>query len=374
MRNSVKIVVALLAIAAVTLVVLFWHPSKPESVEEVKRVPPSLFAALDSADFMIAYAEGVGDVERKKIVDGRYYRNFVQLLRTDRMQENLQESFRINCKTGLRLALYRDTTFVEEFLFADRIGRKNVPGVWTPRHLGKMNKFLKDIGVQFVECADSARHKIPDEEDVLAPFEKRRPLLTMPKFGGSRKAKKNDEREFVRDSIANLAAEISKPDSSVLGESQNALKILDGIILPADTAWGEPLSVQFKNWKQGEVVFYDASDSADGTKKSVALTKLQMEKLGQLLSRTRLETFSMGQEWNFNHYAKIVLYNGNNQKNGELELWNGKLELWSVDENARFLVKRRVGCRAASFKGYWLPEKAAVLKAFLELVKSSGGD
>lgn len=362
--KKILILLGLILVAGVVAVILFWKPSKSEVVEIVKSKPLSLFVAADSADFMIAYAVGVGDVERKKVVNGRYYRNFIQLLRTDKMQESSQDTFKTNCKTGLRLVMYKDTNFVEEFLFADRIGRKNVPGVWTPRRLGKMNKFLKDIGVPFMECDEIEQGKMDDDENFLM-VEKQRPVLTMPKFGAARKAKENGERESARDSVASLAAEMSKPDSSVLGESQNALKILDGIILPSDTAVGEPLSVQFKRWKQGEVHFYELVDGKEKEIKSVALTESQMEKLGQIFARTRLETFSMGQERNFNHYAKIVLFDAAQSEKKE------KLELWSVNEEARFLVKKDIGDRAGSFKGYWVPENAAVLKDFLDGLKEN---
>lgn len=357
MRNLVKIIATLLVVVVI-LATLFLCFGNKDSVQEIKREPLSLFAALDSADFMVAYAEGVGDVNRKKIVDGRFYRNFVQLLRTDRMWESPRDSFRTNCKTGLRITLYKDTTFVAEFLFADLVGRVGVPGTWIPRHLGKINRFLSDIGVQFVACSDSGKKNFPDDEDVLAAFEKQRPMLTMPKLGANRKTKKNMERESVRDSIANLAAEISKPDSSLFDESMNAVRILDELILPADTAVGVPIAVQFEQMNEGSVLFFNE----DGTERKddyIALTKGQMKELGELLKRSRLETFATSQQYGSKKYSQITLFGD-----------DGKvMRLWRISEKSGYLVKFHQGDRFSNFEGFWVPEDAAALNAFFEYVK-----
>lgn len=359
MRNSVKIVIAVLAVVVVSAA-LFLCLGNKGSAEETKREPLPLFAALDSADMMIAYAEGLGDARQERTVDGRLYRNFVQLLRTNRMQESLQDTFTTNCKTGARLALFKDTTLVEEFLFADRIGRVGVPGTWTPGRFGKINKFLKDVGVHFKPCVDS--EGVDNANDVLsqAIAESQRPVLTMPKFGANRKARKNMERESARDSIASLAAEISKPDPSLFDESMNAVKILDELILPADTAVGVPIAVQFEQMNEGSVSFFNE----DGTERKddyIVLTKGQMKELGELLKHSRLETFATSQQDGSKKYSQITLFGD-----------DGKvMRLWRISEKSSYLVKFHQGDRFSNFEGFWVPEDATALKTFFDNLKAT---
>lgn len=270
---------ALLTLGFATVAVLQGCSSEQESP---KREPLPLFSALDSAEFMVAYAVGLGDVKRERIIDGRRYRNFVQLLRTDRVRECLQDTFTTSCQTGLRLALYKDSTLVEEFRLADRIGyEEGSVGVWTPRHLAKINKFLKNNGAQFVACSDSA----VVSHDLNVPGEKQRPVFVMPDFDTVRKKRKSRETAPETNGIPNVGG---APGVAL----NHTLQTLEELILPRDTALGEPLYVQSKNWNRGQVSFYKKVDGRDALDRTVDLTKEQLRKFGDLLKNVYYETYA----------------------------------------------------------------------------------
>lgn len=357
MRKSLKIVIVLLVVAVVAAALLLNFENRDGAVG-AKREPLPLFVAADRADFMVVYAEGLGDARPERTVDGRLYRNFVQLLRTDRMHESLQDTFTTECKTGVRLALFKDTTLVEEFLLADRIGREGVPGIWTPRRFGKINKFLKDVGVQFKPCESSGEEGGVNDVLSQAIAENQRPVLTMPKFGANRKARKSREVEAVQDSAVNLVAEISKPDSSLMDESMNAVKLLDELILPADTAVGEPIAVEFEQMNEGSVSFFN-EDGSERKDAYVALTREQMKALGELLKHSRLETFAASQIDDSKRYSQITLFGDNGKE----------MRLWKISEKSSYLVKFHKGDRFSNFEGFWVPEDPSALKTFFDNLK-----
>ena len=106
MKLFLKVFAAILCLCAVAFFVLRGTDGSVQNTPS-NSVNLSLFEAADSADFMIVYAVGLGEVKRKRTVDGRLYRNFVQLLRTNRMQEDLKDTFSTSCKTGVRIDFYR---------------------------------------------------------------------------------------------------------------------------------------------------------------------------------------------------------------------------------------------------------------------------
>lgn len=356
MRNSVKIVIAVLAVMVVSAA-LFLCLGNKGPAEETKREPLPLFAALDSADMMIAYAEGLGDARQERTVDGRLYRNFVQLLRTNRMQGNLQDTFTTNCKTGARLALFKDTTLVEEFLFADRIGREGVPGTWTPRRFGKINKFLKDVGVQFKPCVN------PDEdENTAAIVESQRPVLTMPKIGSARKKKDSADAAPVDSAEAlDVAASPEAANEVTNGEiTNNVLNVLDGIILPADTAVGAPLESQFQNWNRAKIVFYKEPYAKGEVEKEFMLGDADFKALGEHLKNSRYETYASA-EGIYTLFSKLVLYKDS----------VAVMELWDTSRKLEWLEKRPLH-NGESFErsGYWFAANPAALKTFFDNLKA----
>lgn len=354
MRNSVKIVIAVLVVVVVSAA-LFLCFGNRGSAEETKREPLPLFAALDSADMMIAYAEGLGDARQERTVDGRLYRNFVQLLRTNRMQENLQDTFTTNCKTGTRLALFKDTTLVEEFLFADRIGREGVPGTWTPRRFGKINKFLKDVGVQFKPCVT------PDEDEyTVAIVESQRPVLTMPKIGAARKKKAAADSAPV-DSLGILAASSEPANEVTSGEiTNNVLNVLDGIILPADTAVSDPLGLQFKSWNRAKIMFYKEPYANGEVEKEFMLNDADFKALGEHLKNSRYETYASA-EGIYTLFSKVILYKDS----------VAVMELWDTSKKLEWLEKRPLH-NGENFEraGYWFAANPAALKTFFDKLKA----
>lgn len=311
MKLIAKIAAVVICLCAITFFLLrgMQEPVPENKSESVKL---NLFETADSADFMIAYAMGIGDVKRKRTIDGRLYRNFVQLLRTDRMQENAQDTFATECKTGLRLAFYKDTTLVDEFLFADRFGRDGVTGVWIPRRLGKINKFLKDNGVQFMACSDSTHGM----QKLDAPEENSRPIFTMPEIGAARKRKKDLDENAVTENV---------PDEILNGTiTNNVLDALDGLILPADTAVGEPLYKQVQNCNRGEVSFYKKVDNRDSLVQVVSLTEKLLDEFKNLLKTCRYETFASSVD-NQALFSKTTLFQDDQVV---MELWNSKKYEW----------------------------------------------
>jgi len=353
-----KKLLTVLAFLIVAALVWFIFPGKDvddNSLEDrtVQNERVSLFSEADNANMVMIASVGLGKEERRRIISGRLYRNFVQLLKTNGTW-NDADSFAVECNVGLRLEFYRDTTLLREFRMTDRIGREGESGVWHARRMAKLNKFLKDQGVQFLACIESDRDAKSMDDGNLASDEKTRTVLTMPKFGAARKARKNLERDAARDSVMDRAAQISRPDSSMVGESQNAVKILNELILPADTAVGEPLKSIFEQMNGGYVSFFDE----DGTERAAErknLTADQMAALGKLLGETRLETFASGNEEVLHGYVQVTLQG----ENGRM------ISLRRISEKSNYLLKDGSG----GLCGYWVPQDPAIFCTFFDSLK-----
>lgn len=238
-----KILWKVLAIALIIGVICFvaLENREPRS-QEPERAPLPLLKAADSAQFMVAYAVGIGDVKRKRTIDGRLYRNFVQLLRMGRLDEDLLSIYATECKTGIRMAFYRDTTLVDEFYLSDRIGRTDgAPGVWTPKNLAKINKFLKDAGMQFMACEPLKTE--PDYSQEASALREQSAVLTMPKLKrhkvNSNEAVTNNVNDAESNSLA--PAENMNAPAGLDTLTTQVLKNLESIIMPMDTALGTPL-------------------------------------------------------------------------------------------------------------------------------------
>lgn len=117
-----------------------------------------LLETLDSANMMLVTPEGLGDRADGKVVSGRAYRNFVQMLRFVDATESLQDTFKTECTTGLRVQLFRDTLSMAELRIAEKIGYVgNDVGVWQPQDpavMKKINAFFRSQWVYYRECAD----------------------------------------------------------------------------------------------------------------------------------------------------------------------------------------------------------------------------
>lgn len=115
-----------------------------------------LFDVLDSANMMLVTPEGLGEHAKGRVISGRTYQNFVQLLRLADAKETLLDTFHTECATGVRVQLFHDTLFVAGLRIAEKIGRIGDDiGVWEPEKpvtMGKVNVFLRNQGVKFRPC------------------------------------------------------------------------------------------------------------------------------------------------------------------------------------------------------------------------------
>lgn len=106
---------------------------------------------------MLVTPVGLGDRVKGKVISGRLYENFVQLLRLADAKETLLDTFHTECATGLRVQLFHDTLSVAELRIADKIGYVGDDiGVWEPEKLAtmkKINQFMRNQGVSFRPCA-----------------------------------------------------------------------------------------------------------------------------------------------------------------------------------------------------------------------------
>lgn len=155
-RNKKKIIgvaVAACVVVAVALGVFCWRGCGESSRHET--LP--FFTALDSANMMLVTPEGLGKHAKGKVVSGRAYQNFVQMLRLADARESLLDTFHTECATGLRVQLFHDTLSVAELRIADKIGYVGDDiGVWEPEKpaiMKKINQFMRNQGVSFRPCA-----------------------------------------------------------------------------------------------------------------------------------------------------------------------------------------------------------------------------
>ena len=154
-RKKKIVYVAVLAcvVVAAFLAVLCCRDGGEGSPHETK----PLIEVLDSANMMLVTPVGLGDRVKGKVISGRLYENFVQLLRLADAKETLLDTFHTECATGLRVQLFHDTLSVAELRIADKIGYVGDDiGVWEPEKpatMKKINQFMRNQGVSFRPCA-----------------------------------------------------------------------------------------------------------------------------------------------------------------------------------------------------------------------------
>lgn len=354
LMKKILIVVAFLIVAGLAWFLLYskgtldYRTLEPADSQETES---TLFTVADDANMVMVASVGLGNQERRKVISGRLYRNFVQLLKTNGVMDD-GLNFSEDCNTGARLEFYSDTVLMGEFRLTDRIGKDSAAGVWLPRRISKVYKFLRDQGAQLVACGDNHANV----GDLLENMENHRPTLTVPKFGETRKAKKNLERDSVRDSVARTAVDLSKLDSSVEGKAKVALSLLDEMLTPRDTAVGTPLKDLIKNVDGAEI--FAVLDSNGGDQSVAKLTKEQLDELKSILGGGKLETFESGGRMMLPQKLKIVLRVGE-----EVEL-----ELVSPSFSYNYFVKRIRNERGIlDFGGVWLPKNSEALKSFFSI-------
>lgn len=358
--KKILIVLAIITAALVCFFTLAKKGSEGSAQESTQASQDlSLYAIADNANMVRATSVGLGKKERHRVISGRLYQNFVQLLKTNgRLNE--KNVFTDDCKEGLVLEFYRDTVLLGNFRMTSRIGRDSVAGVWETRHMAKVNKFLKDQAIQFMACPAANAEAADLKDSATVNGEQQREILTMPKFGAARKSKKNEERNAALDSVAKAVSENAALTESLAGESQNAVKVLDEMIMPADTAIGEPLAERFARWNRVNVVFFDSSMAAQG-EKTFTLDEKQMQTFAGLLKRSTLETFAMSDRAPTKSDAVITLYKDSLP---EMELWemNG--------QKFNSLLKRTI--QPSGFtenEGFWIAADPAALQEFFKSLR-----
>ena len=141
-------------VAAVVFAVLC---ARGASADEEPHETRPLFDVLDSANMMLVTPVGLGEHAKGRVISGRTYQNFVQLLRLADAKETLLDTFHTECATGVRIQLFHDTLSVAELRVADKIGRVGDDiGVWEPEKpatMKKINQFMRNQGVSFRPCA-----------------------------------------------------------------------------------------------------------------------------------------------------------------------------------------------------------------------------
>ena len=153
-----KKIICVAVVACVVVVVAFAvFCTRGDSAGERPHETLPFLIALDSANMMLVTPEGLGERAKGKVISGRAYRNFVQMLRLADARESLLDTFHTECATGVRVQLFHDTLSVAELRIADKIGYVGDDvGVWEPERpvvMRKINQFIRHQGVNFRPCA-----------------------------------------------------------------------------------------------------------------------------------------------------------------------------------------------------------------------------
>lgn len=153
-KKFIGIAVLACVVAAVVFAVLC---ARGASADEEPHETRPLFDVLDSANMMLVTPEGLGERAKGKVISGRAYQNFVQMLRLADARESLLDTFHTECATGVRVQLFHDTLSVAELRIADKIGYVGEDvGVWEPDRpvvMRKINMFIRHQGINFRPCA-----------------------------------------------------------------------------------------------------------------------------------------------------------------------------------------------------------------------------
>lgn len=252
-KKFIGIAVAACAVAAVVFAVLCVRGA---SADEKTHETRPLFDVLDSANMMLVTPVGLGDHAKGKVISGRAYQNFVQLLRLADAKETLLDTFHTECATGVRVQLFHDTLSVAELRVADKIGRVGDDiGVWEPEKpvtMRKVNAFLRNQGVKFRPCPIGSADVSEDPDFALNGM------------------------------ILDRDTAVGKPLYDLLKDSEHAIVSFTGIALPKN--------VTRKNKKKTiDVVAQELQKHGN-----VELDSSQLQELLSLLRTPKRESFSGG--------------------------------------------------------------------------------
>lgn len=167
MKNVWKLIVCCGLLAAF----MFAGCSGDSAGDKPHKTEP-LLSVLDSANMMLVTPVGLGDRVKGKVISGRLYENFVQMIRLADAEESLQDTFSTECAVGLHIKLFRDTFYVAEMRIAEKIGRiGDDVGTWTPKSavvMARIITFFRGQGINFRPCSVGSADQSEESEDALA--------------------------------------------------------------------------------------------------------------------------------------------------------------------------------------------------------------
>lgn len=281
MKFLIKFFIILVVISAVGVAIFFHN-------ENTAKVPQKLAFAevLEKADRMEVAAVGLGKIERSKMIEGRLYKNFVQLLRVNHFSGILPDSTQSECQTGARITLYRDTVALGVYRMTTQLDREDASERVLLHKLPKVNKFLKDVGVPFRGCKVEQGETSDNMEKPKA--------LTVPKFKKRHGKNETDSTDVLQyETDENYRVYVI--DDSVRKQVDVTMDLMNELIFPADTAIGTPLYELAMECNRAEIVFH-CKDACKGEthedSRRIVLDSETFNAYRNLLKNPTIETFA----------------------------------------------------------------------------------
>ncbi len=251
-RNKKKII----GVAVMACMALVLAGCSGDSAGEKRHETLPFFSALDSANMMLVTPVGLGEHAKGKVISGRVYQNFVQMLRLADARESLLDTFHTECATGVRVQLFHDTLSVAQLRIADKIGYVGDDiGVWEPEKpvtMGKVNAFLRNQGVKFRPCPIGSAEVSEDPDFALNGM------------------------------ILDRDTAVGKPLYELLKDADHAIVSFTGIVSP-----------KFLTQKKNKKNLDDAVAELQ-KRRNVELDSSQLQELLSLLRTPKRESFSGG--------------------------------------------------------------------------------
>ena len=251
-----KKIVCVAVLACVVVAVAFVVFCCRDGGESAPHETRPLFDVLDCANMMLVTPVGLGEHAKGKVISGRVYQNFVQMLRLADARESLLDTFHTECATGVRVQLFHDTLSVAQLRIADKIGYVGDDiGVWEPEKpvtMGKVNAFLRNQSVKFRPCPIGSAEESEDPDFALNGM------------------------------VLDRDTAVGKPLYELLKDADHAIVSFTGIVSP-----------KFLTQKKNKKNLDDAVAELQ-KRRNVELDSSQLQELLSLLRTPKRESFSGG--------------------------------------------------------------------------------
>lgn len=284
MKLSLKIVLALALVVILGVAALCLLAGNRDGSPISQKL--NFAEMLEAADRMEVAAVGLGKIERSKMIEGRLYKNFVQLLHVNHFREVLPDSTQSECQTGARITLYKDTVALGVYRMTTQLDREDSSERVILHRLPKVNKFLKDVGVPFRGCKA--------EQDESSNNMEKPKALTVPKFK-KRHGKYETDSSEVQQYEVDEDYRVYVIDDSVRKQVDVTMNLMNELIFPADTAIGTPLYELAMESDRAEIVFY-CRDACKGEthedSRRITLDSATFDTYRRLLKNPTIETFA----------------------------------------------------------------------------------